>query len=140
MKLRIMLLLTTIILVLTVVSCLVTSRDIHVDIPCDDFVESPSSMRNDFEIEIGDKIYIELCSNPTTGFEWAYEMSSTTVVKEEDHDFDAPEGDVPGASGIEKWTFEGIGKGTTTITMEYSQPWDGGIKGEWKYIITVVIE
>ena len=142
MKIRIIALLTTIILIITLASCFVTSRDIHVEISCEDFIEnpSPSIIRNDFTMEIGDKLYVELCSNPTTGFEWSYEMSDDTVVKEEDHDFEAPEGDVPGAPGKETWTFVAIEKGTTAINMEYNQPWEGGIKGEWTYIISIVVE
>jgi inhibitor of cysteine peptidase len=140
MKYKIPVVLIAIVLVLTLASCFVTSRDIHVDITCDDFTENPTSIRNDFNIEIGDKIYIELCANPTTGFEWSYEMSGDTAVKEEDHDFEEPESDLPGAPGKETWTFEGTAEGTTVISMEYSQPWDGGIKGEWTYIINVVVE
>ena len=142
MKSRIIALLITIILILTMASCFVTSRDIHVEISCEDFIEnpSPSIIRNDFSMEIGDKLYVELCSNPTTGFEWAYEMSGDTAVKEEDHDFEESGGDVVGAAGKETWTFEATEKGETIINMEYSQPWEGGIKGEWTYIISVVVE
>ena len=140
MKLRIMALFTTVILTLILVSCFVTSRDTHVEISCDDFVEHPTSIRNDFEIKIGDKIYVELCSNPTTGFEWSYEMSGDSALKEEDHDFEEPEGDIVGAAGKETWTFEATDKGETIINMEYSQPWDGGMKGEWTYTINVSVE
>jgi inhibitor of cysteine peptidase len=128
------------ILTLLISSCIVTSRDTHVEITCDDFIENPTSIRNDFEIEIGDKIYIELCSNPTTGFEWSYEMSGDAVLKEEDHDFEEPGSNVPGAAGKETWTFEATEKGETIINMEYSQPWQGGMKGEWTYTINVVVE
>jgi predicted secreted protein len=142
MKIRIIALLITIILILTLASCFVTSRDTHVEISCDDFAEnpSPSIIRNDFTMEIGDKLYVKLCSNPTTGFEWSYEMSGDTAVKEEDHDFEEPEGDVVGVPGKETWTFEATEKGETTINMEYSQPWEGGIKGEWTYTISVIVE
>jgi len=140
MKLKIPVLLTSIIMVLTLASCFVTSRDTHVEISCDDFMENPTSTLNDFNIEIGDKIYVKLCTNPTTGFEWSYEMSGDAAVKEEDHDFEGPESDVPGAPSKETWTFEGTAEGTTVINMSYSQPWDGGIKGEWTYKINVVVE
>ena len=140
MKTRFSALLMLIILSITMLSCFVTSRDIHVEISCDDFVENPISIRNDFTMEIGDKLYVELCSNPTTGFGWSYEMSSDTALKEEDHDFEEPEGDVVGAAGKETWTFEATEKGETIIKMEYSQPWQGGIKGEWTYTISVVVE
>jgi predicted secreted protein len=140
MKLKITLLLIFIVLILALASCFVTSHDIHVEISCDDFAENPTSIRNDFEIEIGDKIYIELCANATTGFEWSYEMSGDASLKEEDHDFEAPESDLPGAPGKETWTFEGIDEGTTVISMDYSQPWDGGMKSEWVYTINVIVE
>jgi inhibitor of cysteine peptidase len=140
MKLRIMSLLLMIVLILAVPSCIVTSHDTYVDISCDDFIENPTSIRNDFEIEVGDKVYIELCSNPTTGFQWDYEMSEDTVVKEEDHDFEEPDGDVIGASGKEVWTFEGTAKGTTEVIMEYSQPWEGGAKKEWTYRMTITVQ
>jgi len=140
MKLRIIALSIIILLILPILSCIVTSRDIHVEISCDDFMENPTSMRNEFEIEVGDKVYVELCSNPTTGFEWSYEMSGDMAIKEEDHDFHPPEGDVPGAPGKENWTFEGISKGDSEILMEYSQPWAGGIKKEWTYKITITVK
>jgi len=140
MKIRFIVSFMLIVLTITMLSCFVTSHDIHVDISCDDFMENPTSIRNDFTMEIGDKLYVELCSNPTTGFEWSYEISDDTVVKEEDHDFEAPDGDVPGAPGKETWTFEAIDKGTTAISMEYSQPWQGGIKGEWTYMINIVVK
>ena len=97
-------------------------------------------MRNEFEAEVGDKITVKLCSNPTTGFQWAYETTVEDVLKEEDHDFEEPEGDVVGAASIEVWTFEAVEKGTTEVRMEYSQPWEGGLKAEWTYIMTVTVE
>ena len=139
MKHRIIPVLLLLLSTIFMMSC-ITSRDIHVEISCDEFTENPTSMRNDFQIEVGDKIYVELCSNPSTGFKWSYEMSVDNVIKEEGYDFEEPDSNVVGASGKEIWTFEAIEKGTTVIDMQYSQPWDGGIKGEWTYRINVTVE
>ena len=139
MKHRIIAVLLLLLSTIFMMSC-ITSRDIHVEISCDEFTENPTSMRNDFQIEVGDKIYVELCSNPSTGFKWIYEMSVDNVIKEEGYDFEEPDSNVVGASGKEIWTFEAIEKGTTVIDMQYSQPWDGGIKGEWTYRINVTVE
>ena len=139
MKQRTILVLLLILSATFVLSC-ITSRDIHVEISCEEFTENPTSIRNDFQIEVGDKIYIELCSNASTGFEWSYEMSVDNVIKEEGYDFEEPRSNMPGAAGIEIWTFEAIGQGTTVIDLKYSQPWDGGIKGEWTYVINVVVD
>ena len=94
----------------------------------------------EFQVEIGDKIRAKLCSNPTTGFKWEDEMSNENVLKEEDYDFEEPEGDVVGAPGIEVWTFEAVNKGTTEVRMAYSQLWEGGEKEEWTYTMTVTVE
>ena len=102
--------------------------------------ENPNSMRNDFEAEVGDKITVKLCSNPTTGFEWGYEITVDNILKEEDHDFEEPEDGAVGAAGIEVWTFETVEKGETEVRMEYSRPWEGGEQAEWTYTFTVTVE
>jgi predicted secreted protein len=139
MKLRIFLIFTIFTTVLLLSSCIVTSHDFNVEISCDEFGES-NHRSGEFEVEVGDKIRVELCSNPTTGFQWDYETTIENVLKEEDHDFEEPKGDVPGAAGIEVWTFEAVEKGTTEVQMEYSQPWQGGLKAEWTYTVIVTVE
>ena len=94
----------------------------------------------DFEVAVGDKIRMELCSNPTTGFQWGYEMTIENVLEEENHEFEEPKADVPGTAGIEIWTFEAVEAGETEVRMEYSQPWEGGLKSEWAYTVTVMVE
>jgi len=138
MKLRIIHIFAMLAVLLLLSSC-VTSRDIHVDISCDQFTQNNHAM-NEFQVEIGDKITVKLCSNATTGFQWEYEISEENVLKEEDHDFEEPEGDGVGAPGIEVWTFEAVAKGTTEVRMEYSRPWEGGEKEEWTYTMTVIVE
>ena len=139
MKLRISLLLTSIFALIILSSCIVTSRLIGVEISCNQFTENPKNNFNDFKVEIGDKITVKLCSNATTGFQWEYIMTTENVLKEEDHDFEEPEGDMVGAAGVEVWTFEAVEKGTTEIQMEYSQPWEGGLKAEWTYVMTITV-
>jgi predicted secreted protein len=138
MKLRIILIFVVLIASFSLPSC-VTSRDINVEITCDQFNEH-HHMRNEFQVEIGDKIRAKLCSNPTTGFKWEYEIGNENVLNEEDYDFEEPKGDVVGAAGIEVWTFEAVNKGTTEVRMAYSQPWEGGEKEEWTYTVTVTVE
>ena len=140
MKLKIFLIFTIFTTVLLLSSCIVTSHDFNVEISCDEFSEN-NHHSEEFEVEVGDKIRLELCSNPTTGFEWDYEASTENVLREEDHDFEEPEDEgIVGAAGKELWTFEAVGEGTTEVRLEYSQPWEGGEKGEWTYTMTVTVE
>ena len=46
----------------------------------------------------------------------------------------------PGTPGEEQWTFKATGEGTTQISMEYSRPWEGGEKGEWTFVLTVIVK
>jgi len=139
MKLRFALISVMLAILFLLPSCLITSRDIDVDISCDQFSVN-NHMRNDFQVEIGDKIRVKLCSNPTTGFQWEYAMSVENVLKEEDHDFEEPGSGALGAAGIEVWTFEAVGKGETELRLEYSRPWQGGEKAEWTYTMNVTVE
>ena len=140
MKSRIILVLAVLVVSLSLFSCIVTSRAIDVDISCQQFSEDPHSMRNDFEAEVGDKITVKLCSNPTTGFEWGYEMTGDNVLKEEDRDFEEPEDGAVGAAGIEVWTFETTETGETEVRMEYRRSWEDEEQAEWTYTFTVTVE
>ncbi|MBN1189299.1 MAG: protease inhibitor I42 family protein [Dehalococcoidales bacterium] len=139
MKIKTVLILIILAITFLPLSCIVTSHDINVEITCDQFREN-HHMINNFQAEIGDKIRVKLCSNPTTGYQWKYEMTDENVLKEEDHDFEEPQGDALGASGMDLWTFEAAEKGTTEVNLEYGQPWEGGAKAEWTYVIKVTVE
>jgi len=140
MKVKLMALLITLCFALSLSSCFVTSRDTHVNLSYDEFSANPTSIRNDFTLQVGDKLYIELCSNPSTGFKWSYTENISDIVKVEGYDYQEAEPDTVGAYGKETWTFEGAKAGTTTISMEYSQPWEGGTKREWTYTVNVKVK
>jgi len=141
MRLRVISVFIMLAVSLSLLSCIVTSRAIGVEISCDEFNEDPNSIRNEFQAEIGDKITVKLCSNPTTGFQWKYEIIGNIVLKEEDYDFEeAEEEGLIGAAGREVWTFEAIEKGTTEVRMEYSRAWEGGEQAEWTYTMIVTVE
>jgi predicted secreted protein len=139
MKLKIFLAFTILVNVLFLSSCAVTSYDFEVDISCAEFDQS-NNRTGEFEVEVGDKIRVELCSNPTTGFQWDYAMTVDNVLREEDHDFQEPEGNDPGAPGIETWTFEAVETGTTEVQMEYGQSSEGGLQSQLTYNMTVTVQ
>ncbi len=57
------------------------------------------------------------------------------------HEFLPPgENGAAGASGEEAWTFKALKEGESTISMEYSRPWEGGEKREWTFILTVSVK
>ena len=135
---RIFLVLILCVTALSVSAC-VTSHDYEAELTCEQFADN-SHQSGAFALEVGDKLRLELCSDQAAGYQWDYEFTTQNVVNEEDHDFEEPQGGAAGAAGVELWTFEAVGEGTTEIQMEYSQASGDGTEAEWTYTITVTVE
>ena len=96
------------------------------------------------EIAVGGSLTVTLESNATTGFQWSElaDIFDQTVLEQVDHQFVSPSEDTEmvGAPGEEVWTFKALKKGSSTISMEYSQPWEGGTKAAETFSLTVVVK
>ena len=120
------------------------ANQIWVEVYCDEFYNNQHISKT-IEVNAGDRLTVVLCSNPTTGFQWSEEaeISDSTLLKQEAHEFVGPESEPPpppGTPGVEAWTFQTLKKGTSTVSMEYSRPWEGGEKGEWTFTLDVVVK
>jgi predicted secreted protein len=78
-------------------------------------------------MNVNDELMVTLQSNHSTGFVWLLDQISDTSVLQKISDVYIPSSHL-GGMGSEVWTFKAIKNGTSTIFMEYSQPWDGGTK------------
>ncbi len=118
-------------------------KQVFVDVSCDDFYKQ-QHISKEVEVTVGDSFTATLCSNPTTGFLWSEsaQISDLTILQQTDHKFIPPGAEdkppPPGTPGQEVWTFMALKKGTSEISMEYSRPWEGGEKGEWTFVLTVI--
>jgi len=129
---------------LFLLACSPAIKQASVEIPCNDFYEQPH-ISQEVEVGAGDSFTVTLCSNPTTGFMWSEsaQIGDQTVLQQTEHKFEAPkttEPPIEGAPGKEVWTFQALNKGETTVSMEYSRPWEGGEKGNWTFNLTVVVK
>jgi inhibitor of cysteine peptidase len=132
----------TAIALLTLAACSPgASKDVSVEFSCDEFMESKSTEET-VEVAADGTISVTLCSNATTGFEWteSASISDRAVISQTDHEFTPPSGNTVGAAGEETWTFKALQAGTAEVSMEYSQPWDGGLKGEWTFTLEVTVK
>jgi inhibitor of cysteine peptidase len=72
------------------------------------------------------------------------EISDPDVVRQESHESLSPKGQgdsqVVGAAGSQQWTFTAIKPGTSTLTFEYSRPWEGGEEGTWTFTLEVLVK
>jgi len=142
MKSKLILVCIMVAISLCLLACLPTSKQVSVAVSCDDFMRQ-NHISQEAEVAVDGSLTVTLCSNPTTGFEWveSAQISDQTVLQQTDHRLVIPEAEgVVGAAGTQVWTFQALKKGTSTISMEYSRPWEGGEKGEWTFVLTVTVK
>lgn len=122
-------------------ACAPAAKQASVEVSCDDF--SQEHISKQVEVAAGGTVTVTLCSNSTTGFIWSEtaQISDQSVLQQTDHKFVSPEAEgLVGAAGKEVWTFKALKKGTSTVSMEYSRPWEGGEKGVWTFNLMVTVK
>ena len=142
MKLKLVIIGIIATLALSMLACSAGSKEKSLEVSFDDLT-SQKNITQQVEVPVGGSLKVTLGSNPTTGFQWsenATNFSAFIAIKQVSHEYVAPNSQQLGAAGKEVWTFEALKEGTTTISMEYSRPWEGGEKAEWTYKLTVTVK
>jgi len=146
MKAKLMLVLSMVAILLAVVACSVaqaggTGNQARLEVTIDQFTNDKHITR---QIEVGDEgtLTLILGSNQTTGFQWSEQaqIGDQNVLLQTGHKYTGPEAGLIGAAGKQEWTFKALKKGQTTVSMDYSRPWEGGEKGEWTFTLNVVVK
>ncbi|MFC2014888.1 protease inhibitor I42 family protein [Chloroflexota bacterium] len=117
-----------------------SKADAYVDVSNDDFTNEENTVSREIEISRWSNLLtVSLDSDPTTGYEWEIvDPEKQNIVAVSGDNYKAPLTD--GTCGQEVWTFNVLKSGTCLISMEYSQPWEGGIKALHKLDVTVVAQ
>lgn len=108
----------------------------------DDFRQGPAHKAKEIALAPGEKLIVDLGSNPTTGYSWVEKPanSDSAVLKLVKHERVGPKQPRIGAGGSQVWTFEALKAGTATLVFAYSRPWEGGEKGTWTLKLTVKVQ
>ncbi|MDR1800582.1 MAG: protease inhibitor I42 family protein [Lachnospiraceae bacterium] len=79
----------------------------------------------DISVKAGETFTISLDENPTTGYQWAYEISDEGVISPDADEYkDADKGNVVGGGGTRTLSFKGLKSGNATITLKYTRSWE----------------
>ncbi|MFC2003214.1 protease inhibitor I42 family protein [Chloroflexota bacterium] len=129
---------------LCLITCSPATKQVSVEASSDDFVEL-KHVSKEVEVAVDGSLKVTLCSNPTTGFQWSEnaQINDQNVLEQVDHKLVIPQSQPPPppeTPGQEVWTFKALKAGKSTISMEYSRPWEGGKKGEWTFVLTVTVK
>ena len=110
----------------------------------DEVCVTASCSGKEVEVAVGGSVTVTLASNPSTGFSWALvENSDESVLQEADHQYVPPDTTgtpVLGKGGEEVWIFNALKEGTSTISMEYKQPWDVDAEPAETFGLTAVVK
>jgi len=80
------------------------------------------------EIALPGSLIVTLGSNPTTGFQWQENavIGDPAILNQYSHQMVEPQTGIMGAAGKEVFVFNTLAKGTSTIQLQYSRPWESG--------------
>lgn len=70
----------------------------------------------------GGTLEIALDSDPGSGYVWLVSAVDTAVLAQAGESSFEPESDEEGAEGVETFYFEGVGRGSTPLVLEYVRP------------------
>lgn len=116
-----------------------STQNASVEVSIDDFT-NVHSITKEVEVAEGGTLTVTLGSNRSTGFQWSEQagIADESILEQASHRYIAPKNmEIDGAPGEEEWTFKVLQSGMTTVSMEYSQLWEGGEKELWKFILTI---
>ncbi len=134
--------LATLLCASVVAACSGTPATVPLRATCDQFRATPT-VQQSVATTVGTDIEIVLCANPSTGFAWEEpQIADAAIIRLVDSSYQVPDGassPIVGAAGSETLTIHTLAAGSTTLSTRYSQPWDGGTKGEWTYRLSVTV-
>lgn len=115
-----------------------------IEMTCERFAADPDDqviINRHVQVQNDTEIILRLCEIPGTGFQWQdAAISDRTVVVESLRESLPPDSDAaPGTPELEQWTFQAVGKGSSTIAFSYDRPWSGGEKGAWQFNLFVTV-
>ncbi len=145
MKSKLILMCAVVAISLSLCACSPT-KQVSVDVSWDDFKkEGQQHISQEVEVAVDGSLTVALYSCPSEGRQWSEaQISDQTVLQQTDHKLVMPEhiGDMPpGTPGQEVWTFKALKEGTSTISMEYTHPWEGGEEEPMlTFVLTVVVK
>jgi inhibitor of cysteine peptidase len=93
------------------------------------------------QLKKSEVISITLESNPSTGYAWYASISDTNIIVQMgEPEYTEPNSSTPlvGAAGTQTFFFQGVDKGTATITLDYKRGWETDVAPV--QTITIIVE
>jgi inhibitor of cysteine peptidase len=89
------------------------------------------------ETAVGDILSVELDSNPTTGFDWAFDELDASMFAAVEDNFNLAENAAIGAGGAHIFKLKVIKAGRGQIKLKYRRSWEGDSSIRDRFTLTV---
>ena len=99
----------------------------------------PNSTDQQIDVRVGDSIVVALPENPTTGFRWTIRTDLLPVAELLSDTFDPVAGEMFGAPGVRRFTFDATQTGRATLWLENCQEWEPNAAAADTFSITVAV-
>ena len=141
MKIKLVLPVLIAILALSLPACSPAVKEVALQATYDDFTQNKNLTR-ETTLRAGSVVKVTVASNPTTGFKWGLaNISAPAVIAlNGESEYVLPDSAALGAGGQEIWTFKALKRGTSSISLAYSRPWEGGTKAERTVDIYITVK
>ncbi len=144
MKLKLILTCALVAISLSLFACSPTAKQVSVNVSWDDFMKQQHTSK-EVQVTVDSSLTLSMYSNPTEGRQWSEaQISDQTVLQQTDHKLVMPKPETPhppGTPGKEVWTFNALKEGKSTISMEYTHPWEDGEKEPMlTFVLTVTVK
>jgi inhibitor of cysteine peptidase len=96
-----------------------------------------NSSGQQIDVNVGDSVVVVLPENPTTGFLWAIRTDLLPVAELRSDTFDPVAGEMFGAPGVRRITFDATQAGQATLRLENRQEWEPNAAAADTFSITV---
>lgn len=113
---------------------------VKIEISCEEF-RARNHISKSVKLAEHGRLEVTLCSNPSTGYEWSdsAQISNHTVLWQTSHMTLPSASNGVGSPTQERWVFQGLNEGQSTISLEYGRSWEGGGDSGWSIKVNVTV-
>lgn len=91
------------------------------------------------QIQVGDRVVVQLPENPTTGFQWSLDHTNDEVLQLENSEYNSPLAGSVGGSGQHTFTFQGKKPGVAESHFKLWRDWEGDKSITKRFVVTVEV-
>ena len=112
-----------------------------VNLTLEDF-SAANNIVKDITVNYPGSFAVKLGSNASTGYAWGVPViNDSTVLGQGSTQTETPKDtNVVGAAGAQIFNFKTLKAGTTSITLSYGRPWEGGEKDTYTLTINITVK